>query len=126
MPREKHYLLITVAGVRLWGSEGKKFQVRYDLVRAGQRNVSSVYNCIYLLDGREYMLVASGTRPDGSVQDRKISLWPGVLVKHHLEFGDGSQIIFNPTNQTISTCFMVDQATAKVSTVGRDLTRTPN
>lgn len=122
MPRERHYLLVTIAGVRLWRSEGKPFQVRYDLVRAGQRNASPVYNCVYLVDGREYILVASGTRPDGSVADREISLWPGVLIRHHPEFGDGTRLVFNPDDQTISTIFDNGDQPSKIVTRGRDRT----
>ncbi|WP_254656680.1 hypothetical protein [Leisingera sp. JC1] len=120
MPIARHYSLVTVAGVRLWREQGTVFRCRYDLVRVGQRNVSPVYNCVYLVDAEENILVSTATRPDGSVEERKLNLWPGLLARHHVEYGDGSMLVFNPENQTISTWFLSDDTTAKLGTVGKD------
>lgn len=123
MSRESHLLLITIVGVRQWISKGIEFSVRYDLVRAGHRNVPPVYKCFYNTGNQEYILVSTGTQPDGSVPDREISLWPGLLLRHHPELGDGTELSFDPQDQTISTWHVSNEKSGRwLSTRGRNLT----
>lgn len=119
MPIERHHALVTVAGVQQWKNDGTPFKCRYDLVRAGKNNVTPTFNCIYLQGGEEFILVSSSARPDGGVQERKMQLWPGILQRHHSIYGDGSMVVFNPSDQTISTWIEVEAGKAVLSTEGK-------
>ena len=119
MPIERHYELVTVAGVRKWKKNGLPFTCRYDLVRVGKNNVPPVYNCVYLQGERELILVSSNTQPDGTVRERTMQIWPGILQRHHSDHGDGSFIVFHPEDQTISTWIEVEEGKAELSTTGK-------
>ncbi|MBY6059629.1 MULTISPECIES: hypothetical protein [Leisingera] len=126
MPIERHQSLVTVAGVNSWKKAGKVFRVRYDLVKPGVNSGAPAYNCIYIVDGQEHVLVATNARPTGFIEERQISLWPGVLKKHHLQYGDGSMLVFNPEDQTLSTWMVGPDGKAELSTTGEDSTGADN
>jgi hypothetical protein len=48
------------------------------------------YQCIYIVEGKERILIGSLTTERG-VEPRYFTFWPG-LFRHHHEFGDGSDI----------------------------------
>ncbi|NSY40670.1 hypothetical protein [Leisingera sp. ANG59] len=123
MPIERYQSLVTIAGVMSWKKAGKDFQVRYDLVKLGVKSGAPAYNCTYIVDGQEHVLVPTNPGPSGFIEKRQINLWPGILKKHHLEFGDGSMLVFNPKDQTITTWVVGPDGTAEVGTVGRDCTQ---
>lgn len=118
MPIERHHKLITVAGVHQWIDRGDTFQCRYDLVGLGKGHVSPAYNCIYLLDGKEHILVATNARPDGKVEEREVRFWPGV-VRFHAEHGDSTKLVYDPLTHCITTWRPVDDKHLELSTVGK-------
>lgn len=118
MPIERHHRLITVAGVRQWIDAGVRFQCRYDLVALGKGHVSPSYNCIYLQDGQEYILVATNARGDGTVDEREIRYWPG-LVRHHEKIGDGSKLVYDPSNHCVTSWIQVGADSLRLSTTGK-------
>lgn len=126
MPIERYKSLVTIAGVCSWKKAGQVFQVRYDLVKPGVNSGAPAYNCIYIVDGQEHVLVPSNARPSGFVEERQINLWPGILKKHHLEYGDGSMLVFNPEDQTLSTWVVGPDGKAELSTTGENRTAAEN
>ena len=94
MPIESHQKLITVEAVRQWRKQGKKFTCRYDLVDFGAHGTPA-YNCIYFVEGEEKILVPESPKSDGTVQERKLALVPG-LFNHHKKFGDGTSLLLRP------------------------------
>lgn len=121
MPIERHHALVTVAGVNSWKTAGQCFQVRYDLVKLGVKSAAPAYNCVYIVDGREYVLVATNARPSGFIEERKLGLWPGVF-KHHDQYGDGTVLVLDPKLQTISTWRINPNGVSEISTIGQDCT----
>ena len=121
MPIERHHRLITVAGIRSWISQGAFFQCRYDLVSLGEGHVSPAYNCIYIQDGQEHILVASNAREDGSVEEREIRYWPGI-VRLHDKVSDGSKLFYDPSNHCITTWVSEGNDKLRLSTVGKVVT----
>lgn len=114
--------MVTIFGVISWKKAGTDFRVRYDLVKPGVNSGAPAYNCIYIVDGQESVLVPVNPRPTGFVEERQINLWPGILKKHHMEYGDGSMVVFNPEDQTISTWMVGPDGKAELSTIGKDHT----
>lgn len=100
MPIESHQALVTVEAVRYWRKQGEQFTCRYDLVSYGA-NGTPAYNCIYEIDGKEKILVPESPRIDGTIQERKLALVPGLL-NHHRKFGDGSSLLLRPDNTIIT------------------------
>lgn len=91
MPIERHQTLVTVEAVRQWRSKGTEFFCRYDLVEFNA-NGAPVYNCVYLVGGEEKILVPEKARSDGTIQERKLTFFPG-LFNLHRKFGDGTQLL---------------------------------
>lgn len=93
MPIRRNQALITIDGVRDLLNGGRKFEIRYDLV---ERNDAGrpVYNCIYIFDGHEHVLISTRTTPTG-IKERKLAIYPGLL-NHHVEFGGGRDLVFHP------------------------------
>ena len=88
MPIKRKYQLITIKGVRALMERGSDYQCRYDLVEFTDGKPR--YQCIYLVDGKESILISDRTSERG-VEPRLFNFWPG-LFKHHFEFGDGSDL----------------------------------
>lgn len=88
MPIKRHYELITIKGVRALLKSNQEFQCRYDLVEMSNGKPS--YQCIYLVAGKEKILIRDRTSERG-VEPRIFNFWPG-LFRHHHEFGDSSNI----------------------------------
>ena len=91
MPIKRHYELITINGVRSLLKNNQEFQCRYDLVEMS--NGRPRYQCIYIVEGKERILIGSLTTERG-VEPRYFTLWPG-LFRHHHEFGDDSDLTIN-------------------------------
>lgn len=121
MPIERNQSLVTVAGVNSWKAKHQAFQVRYDLVKLGVRSGAPSYNCVYLVDGQEFVLVATNAKPTGFIEDRKISLWPGVH-RHHDQYGDGTMLVVDAQTQQISTWALGADGKATLCTTGKDAT----
>lgn len=121
MPIERNQSLVTVAGVNSWKSKNQAFQVRYDLVKLGVKSGAPAYNCVYIVDGKEFVLVATNAKPTGFIEDRKISLWPGVH-RHHHQYGDGTMLVVDAPTQTISTWLVGPDGRATLCTTGKDCT----
>ncbi len=90
MPIKRKYQLITIKGVKALMAEGSRFQCRYDLVELNDGKPR--YQCIYLVDGRESILISDRVSEHG-IEARLFNIWPG-LFKHHFEFGDGTDLAF--------------------------------
>lgn len=88
MPIKRHHELITIYGVRALLKSKQQFQCRYDLVELSNGKPS--YQCIYLFDDKEHILIGSQVRETG-VEPRYFAFWPG-LFRHHHEYGDGSDL----------------------------------
>ncbi|MFK7943123.1 MAG: hypothetical protein AB8B85_09455, partial [Paracoccaceae bacterium] len=90
MPIKRKYQLITIKGVKSLMTDGSRFQCRYDLVELNDGTPR--YPCIYLVDGRESILITDRVSAHG-IEARLFNIWPG-LFKHHFEFGDGTDLAF--------------------------------
>lgn len=93
MPIRRNQALITIDGVRELLNGAEEFEVRYDLVERGESG-KPIYNCVYIFDGREHILISTRTTPTG-IKERKLSIYPGLL-NHHVEFGGGRDLVFHP------------------------------
>ena len=91
MPIKRQYKLITIKGVRALMAGSVRFQCRYDLIEL--INGKPRYQCIYLVDGKESILISDRVSENG-VEPRLFNVWPG-LFKHHFEFGDGTDLAFD-------------------------------
>ncbi len=89
MPIKRHHALITINGVRSLLKSNQEFHCRYDLVEMTNGHPS--YQCIYIIDGKENVLIRS-ILTDRGVQPRVFKFWPGFW-RHHREYGDGSDIL---------------------------------
>ncbi|MCZ4270365.1 hypothetical protein [Tritonibacter mobilis] len=121
MPIERNQALVTVAGVTGWKEQGKPFLVRYDLVKLGVKSGDPTYNCVYVVDGQEYVLVATNAGSSGFIEERKINLWPGVH-RHHQTYGDGTMLVLDPESQTLSSWKVLPDGSATLHSQGKDLT----
>lgn len=96
--------LLTLEDVRDLISQGTPFDVRYDLIRSGD-DAQPRYQCSYVVqEGAEtvhYTLVRYKPGVHGP-EPRVFSLWPG-LVRHHREFGDGTDLRLAVADWTLTT-----------------------
>ncbi len=94
MPIARNQILITIDGVKDLQEEGIAYRCRYELVGFTDDGKPR-YQCIYLREGEpEAILVSTRITPHGP-EPRYFNIWPG-LFKHHLEFGDGRDLRFDP------------------------------
>ena len=110
--------LVTVNGVEVWIEQGKQFSLRYDWIRNGAGANGPVYNCIYTVADQDFTLVATNAR-GGFVKDRQLALYPGILASHHVRFGDGSNIMYHPDDQSLSTWRLEADGTATMVSKGK-------
>ncbi len=118
MPIERHQALVTVEAVRQWRAKDVEFFCRYDLVEFNA-NGAPVYNCVYIVGGEEKILVPEKARRDGTVQERKLTFFPG-LFNLHQKFGDGTQLLV----QDDYTLYTVRTKDNRIELVSQGLDRT--
>ena len=121
MPIMHHQSLVTIGGVRTWMLTGRKFRVRYDLVRKSANKAPPSYNCVYLASNSEHVLVSTNAT-DGLVRAREMGLYPLVLKTHHQNFGDGTLLTFNSKTEIVSS--WMQTPTGELSLVAEGLDRT--
>lgn len=93
MPIARDQILITIDGVKDLIGSGVDFRCRYELVGFTDDGKPR-YQCVYLREGEpEAVLVSTRFGPYGP-DARLFNIWPG-LFKHHHEFGDGHDLLFD-------------------------------